>query len=107
LIRLLQRAGHDVAQPADFGLSGANDPRHVQRAIHEARVLLSRNHDDFEDLHLLLMEGQGHHPGILIIRKENDSTKDMKRHHIVRAIANLESANVAIADQFIILNQWR
>ena len=26
LILLLQRAGHDVASPADFGLSGEKDP---------------------------------------------------------------------------------
>jgi len=107
LIRLLVRAGHDVAQPANFGLSGANDPRHLQRAIRERRVFLSHNHDDFEDLHLLMMEGQGRHPGILVVRRDNDPTKDMQANHIVRAIGKLEAAGVPIADEFIILNQWR
>ena len=107
LIQLLLRAGHDVAQPTDFGLSGASDPRHLQRAIRESRVFLSRNHEDFEDLHLLVMEGHGHHSGILIVCKEKDSTKDMKRRQIVGAIGKLEAAGVPIADQFIILNQWR
>jgi predicted nuclease of predicted toxin-antitoxin system len=107
LIRLLQRAGHDVARPADFGVSGESDPVHLRYAIRESRVLLSQNHEDFEDLHDLMIEGRGHHFGILVICKENDPTRDMKRHHIVRAIGNLESAGVPIADQFIILNQWR
>jgi predicted nuclease of predicted toxin-antitoxin system len=107
LVRLLQRAGHDVARPADLGLSGEKDPVHLRHSIHESRILVSHNHDDFEALHLLMMEGLGHHPGILVVRKQNDSAKDMRPRHIVRAIANLEAASVPIDDQFIILNQWR
>ncbi|HLW66049.1 MAG TPA: DUF5615 family PIN-like protein [Gemmataceae bacterium] len=107
LIRLLQRAGHDVAKPADFGISGTTDPRHLWQAIDASRVLLSKNHDDFDDLHRLIMKGHGHHPGILIVRKDNDPTKDMQANQIVRAIGKLEAAGTPIVDEFIILNQWR
>jgi hypothetical protein len=52
-------------------------------------------------------EGQGHHPGILVVRKDNDPTRDLKAAGIVRAIRNLEAAGAPIADQYIILNHWR
>lgn len=107
LARLLQHAGHVVLLPVALGLSGAKDPEHLRRAIREQAVLLSHNYEDFELLHELLMEGQGHHPGILVVRKDNDPSRDLKPPGIVRAIRNLESAAIATADQHIILNQWR
>lgn len=66
LARLLSQAGHDVQVPDDVGMSGANDPVHLGYAIREHRVLLSGNHDDFEAPHDLIMQAQGHHPGIVI-----------------------------------------
>lgn len=107
LVRFLTQAGHDVLAPADIGMSGAEDPVHLTCAIRESRVLLTGNHDDFEDLHDLMMQGQGHHPGILVIRRDNDPRRDLTPRGIVHAIAKLLAANVPIADQFIILNHWR
>jgi predicted nuclease of predicted toxin-antitoxin system len=107
LARLLRQARHDVLLPSDFGLAGAKDPSHLQRAIREQGVLLSHNYEDFKLLHDLLMEGQGHHPGILVVRKDNDPTRDLKPSGIVRAIRNLEAAGVGTADEYIILNHWR
>jgi predicted nuclease of predicted toxin-antitoxin system len=107
LVRLLQREGHDVLIPANVALVGAYDPVHLTRAIREDRVFLSRNHDDFENLHDLIMQASGHHPGILIVRRDNDPTRDMKHHEIVRAIRNLLAAGIAITDEFHILNHWR
>ena len=62
LILALRQAGHDVRTPAEVGLAGANDQVHFKRAIREGRSLLSRNYDDFEELHELIVEAQGHHP---------------------------------------------
>jgi predicted nuclease of predicted toxin-antitoxin system len=72
LTRLLAQAGHEVQAPADVGLSGDDDPVHLAHAIRQNRVLLSHNHRDFRNLHNLVMIAQGHHPGILIVRRDND-----------------------------------
>ena len=107
LIKLLRREAHDVLVPTDFNMSGAKDASHLCQAIREKAVLLSHNFDDFKLLHDLLLEGQGHHSGILIVRKDNDPTRDMQPPHIVRALRNLRTAAVPIADQCTILNHWR
>jgi hypothetical protein len=107
LIRLLRKAGHDVEIPADVGLSGREDPVHLRYCVRVGRVCLSRNHKDFDHLHELILETQGHHPGILIVRKDNDPRRDLDAHGIVRAIAKLLAAGVAVGDQLHILNQWR
>ncbi len=107
LVRLLRQAGHDVLIPADLGLTGQTDPVHLLHAMPEQRSLLSHNYDDFRILHEILLAGQGHHPGILVVRKDNDPSRDLKPAGIVRAIRNLEAACVPIADQYVILNHWR
>ncbi len=107
LIRLLERAGHDVELPRDVGLVGRSDPVHLQRAISAGRSLLSGNHDDFEELHDLIRAAGGAHPGILIVRYDNDTRRDLTQKGIVLAIANLLAANVPIENEFIILNDWR
>jgi hypothetical protein len=66
LVRLLQRAGHDVEVPSDAGLIGESDPIHLKHAIDSNRRLLSANYDDFEELHDLIIAAGGKHPGILI-----------------------------------------
>lgn len=107
LVQLLSQAGHDVLIPSAVGMTGAVDPVHLTFAIRENRVLLSGNYDDFEDLHDLLMQAQGHHPGILVVRRENNPRRDLTPRGIVLAIGKLLAANVPIADQFLILNHWR
>ncbi len=103
----LRAAGHQVIQPSSIGTSGVSDPRHLLYAVQNDAVLLTRNHDDFEDLHFLVHGAGGQHPGILVIRSDNDPSRDMKDPDIVRAIANLESAGVPIRSEFHILNHWR
>jgi hypothetical protein len=68
---------------------------------------LSRNYRDFEFLHLLVLETGGHHPGILMVRLENDARRDLKPRAIAKAIANVETAKVPLTDQYIVLNHWR
>lgn len=107
LVRMLRQAGYDVELPADVGHAGDADPVHLSHAIRSDRVLLSHNHRDFEKLHELVSVSGGHHPGILIVRKDNDPKRDLKPAGIVRAIRKLLAANVPIADTFNVLNHWR
>jgi hypothetical protein len=107
LAKLLRQAGHDVQLPTDAGFAGADDAVHLTHAVKEDRVFLSANHDHFRILHGLMMQGQGHHAGMLIVRRDNDPRRDLTPRGIVHAIAKLLAANVPIADQFIILNHWR
>lgn len=80
---------------------------HLTAALAERRLLLSRNHDDFLQLHVLIMQAEGHHTGILIVRRDNDPTRDMTPRGIVHAISNLLQSGVPVPDQFHILNHWR
>jgi hypothetical protein len=107
LVRLLRQAGHDVHVPADVGTAGENDAVHLTHATHEDRVCLSRNHDDFEELHNLIRAVGGHYPGLFVVRKDNNPKRDLKAAGIVKAIGKLLASGVPIADQLIILNQWR
>ena len=106
LVALLRRAGHDVQIPADAGTSRADDPVHLTYAVVQDRVFLSHNHRDFEQLHDLIRAVQGHHPGILVVRKDNNPKRDLSVPGIVRAIANLLAAGVPIADTYQVLNHW-
>jgi len=107
LAKLLRDAGHDVQLPGDIGMSGSEDPVHLTRAIRDGRVFLTKNHGDFLTLHRLLMEAHGNHPGILVIRQENDPTRDLTPKGIVAAIRKLEASGVPIANEYIVLNHWR
>jgi predicted nuclease of predicted toxin-antitoxin system len=107
LARVLRQAGHEVEMPADAGLAGEDDAVHLTHAVRQDRVLLTGNYRDFLNLHNLVVQARGRHPGILVVRRDNDPRRDLTASGIVRAIRNLLAANVAVADQFIILNQWR
>jgi len=104
---LLTQAGHDVVRPADVGLPGEDDPVHLAYAAQEGRVFLSGNHRDFLNLHNLVARTHGQHPGILIVRRDNDPKRDLTPAGIVRAIRNLLSAHVAVQNEYTILNHWR
>ena len=107
LARLLQNAGHDVTTAVSEGMLGRADAVQLAFAIRQKRACLSRNYVDFEELHLLLHDAQGQHHGILIVRRENDPTRDLTPKGIVAAIRKLEAAGVPIASEYIVLNQWR
>jgi Domain of unknown function (DUF5615) len=107
LVALLNREGHDILTPAKLGLVGRKDAVHFRKAILESAVLLSHNYEDFDSLHELLMSGRGHHPVILLVRKDNDPSRDMKPGDIARAIRNLSAANLPLADDCVVLNHWR
>jgi predicted nuclease of predicted toxin-antitoxin system len=107
LAKLLRKQAHDVQIPIDIGMSGADDAVHLTRTIRDDRICVTKNHDDYWILHNLVKQSQGHHPGILVIRQENDPTRDLSPKGIVKAIRKLEAAKVPIPDEFIILNHWR
>jgi hypothetical protein len=79
----------------------------MTHVLGDGRVILTKNYRDFEDLHNLIMQAQGHHPGVFAVRQDNDPKRDLTPPGIVRAIRNLLAAGVPIADQYIILNHWR
>jgi len=87
LVNLLKKTGHQVVIPADAGLSGVSDPRHLMHTVQNDWVLLTKNNDDFEDLHWLLQAAGGKHAGLLVVRSDNDPSRDMKDRDIARAIA--------------------
>jgi predicted nuclease of predicted toxin-antitoxin system len=107
LLALLKKAGHSVIGPADVGLSGATDPRHLECAIKDGRVILTADSDDFRDLHSLLQTAGGSHHGILLVRFDNIPKHDMKPKHMVAAIKKLEQSGLDLTNQLIILNHWR
>jgi hypothetical protein len=107
LVQLLRRAGHDVQLPVDVGKVGRADALQLAHAIGEDRVCLSHNHRDFEALHELVMIARGHHPGVLVVRKDNDSRRDLTVPGIVRALGKLEAAGGPLADHLHVLNHWR
>jgi hypothetical protein len=84
-----------------------SDPKQLTYAIHETRLCLTANYDDYEDLHLLVREAQGKHPGIVVVRQENDPTRDLTPKGIVAALRELEAAAVPVANEYIVLNHWR
>jgi hypothetical protein len=69
--------------------------------------VLTRDHEDFAALHDLVMAVGGHHPGILVVRFDNDPRHNLTERGIATALVNLESSAVAVADGIHVLNHWR
>jgi predicted nuclease of predicted toxin-antitoxin system len=107
LVRLLVKAGHDVETPAATGLLSRSDPVQLGYAIRDQRTLPTRNYKDFEELHDLIRDAQGHHFGILVVRRDNDPTRDLNPKGVVNAIRKIEAANATVRDEYTVLNQWR
>lgn len=107
LAQFLGKAGHDVEVPSAVGMTGKHDALHLAYAVGEKRVCLTRNYDDFLALQHLVAAVQGRHLGILVVRQDNDPTRDLTPKGIVAAIRKLESSGVPIANEYIVLNHWR
>jgi hypothetical protein len=76
-------------------------------AVDQDRPVLTRDHEDFADLHDLVMAVVGHHPGIFVVRFDNDPRYNLTERAITTALGNLESSRVAVADRIHVLNHWR
>ena len=107
LIRRLIDGGYDTVTPSIAGTAGQADPVHFMCAIRAGRVVLTHDYEDFKMLHDLVLLAGGHHPGILVVRRDNDPTRDMSPRIIVRAIQNLTASEMAMPDSFHVLNHWR
>src|SRR5207244_8009717 len=105
--KLWRAAKHDVTIPRDIGKDGSADADHVLEAIRRSRIVLTRNHGDFDALHRLVIYLGGHHPGIFVVREDNDPKRDMDPKRIVRAIRNFQSSGMIIEDSVHILNNYR
>lgn len=102
LVGQLRSYGHDVVTASEAGLGAAGDESVLAHARTQNRVLLTRNASDFHDLH----EANPNHAGIFAIFQGSNPSKNMSYSDIVRAIGNLESANLEFAGQFVALNAW-
>jgi hypothetical protein len=107
LATLLRQGGHDVQLPRDAETSGNADAVHMTHAIRQGRGLISGNYKDFEDLHYLILAARGHHPGIFIVRRDNDPRRDPSPRVIVTSLNKLLASGAPVEDSFYILNQWR
>lgn len=102
LVKILREAGHDVVTVNELGANGQPDPVVLKYARENDRLLLTHNCGDFEALHV----ENPNHPGILAVYRDADPSKNMSRQAIVKALANLETAMMSLANQFIALNHW-
>src|SRR5947207_10115285 len=100
LVAMLRKAGHWAVIPADVGMVGRSDPRHLLYAAQHHLAVLTRNYDDFWDLHELVTGCGGHHPGVLVTREEADHSRNMSVRAIVTAIGKLERSGLDVADEF-------
>ena len=69
--------------------------------------MLTRDHEDFADLHDLIRAAGGRHPGILVVRFDNEPTHNLGERAIAAAMTKLEASGLAIADEIHVLNHWR
>jgi len=107
LAAVLRGAGIDVAFSSHLGVRSQSDARVLTDAINQRRLVLTRDYEDYTDLHDLIVTSGGNHPGILVVRFDDDPTRNMSHRAICTAIGNLESAGVPIENQVHALNHWR
>jgi predicted nuclease of predicted toxin-antitoxin system len=107
LAALLRQAGHQVSTPRIAGTSGLLDGEHLDYAAQRGYTLLTKDPDDFIDLHHQWLATNRTHSGILLIYEDKEVSKNMSRTQIVLAIDNLVASAVPIANEVHNLNQWR
>lgn len=102
LVNLLRAAGYNVVTVNEVGITGFPDDKVLDYARQYNRIVVTRNCDDFQELHQV----NPIHPGIFAIYRDAEPTKNMSYQAIVKSIGNLEVGDLTLANQFIILNQW-
>jgi|tagenome__1003787_1003787.scaffolds.fasta_scaffold18612820_1 predicted nuclease of predicted toxin-antitoxin system len=107
LVQMLTKAGHHVATPLDVDLMGDSDTLQITHAVRDDRVCLTKNADDFEALHNLIVLSGGSHPGVLTVRSNNNARRDMKPRQIVNAIKNVFAVVSTLRNHVFCLNDWR
>jgi len=99
----LEAAGHLVTTPRQAGIIGRDDEVHFRYAAENSLILVTKNPDDFLELH----QKDSQHAGIFLVYQDNDPDRDMSHADIVRAITNMEQAGIAFGGSCHILNAWR
>lgn len=107
LATLLRQSGHDVATCLELNSEGASDVVQFTQSGRDGRVILTRNHHDFEDLHDLVRVVQGRHAGILVVLSENNTRRDMNERQISQAIDRLVFTGIPIENEINVLNHFR
>ncbi len=102
LVEMLRAEGYDVLTISEANMTGVPDTIVMEFARNQQLVLLTRNCDDFLELH----KANPEHSGILAIYQDADPTKGMSYTGIVKAIANLEKTGLPLKRLFIVLNQY-
>jgi len=103
----LRQVGHQISTPRSAGTTGSSDFEHLDYAVHHGYTLLTKDPDDFADLHHRWRALGRTHSGILLIYEDKDVSKNMSRAQIVLAIDNLVASAVPIFNEVHNLNQWR
>ncbi len=103
----LKAQGHNPVLATDVGLLSATDARVFIAAITRTLPVMTRDSEDFADLHDLIAAAGGHHSGVLVVRFDNDPRHNLTDRGIASAIIKLESSGISLRDRIHILNQWR
>ena len=107
LAALLRRAGYQIHTPRSAGTSGVSDEEHLAYAARSGYTVLTKDPDDFLDLHHHWHATNRTHSGILLVYEEKEVSKNMNRTQIVMAIAHLVASGVPLANEIHTLNHWR
>jgi hypothetical protein len=107
LAQRLRQAGHTVVSPREASTVGMADRGHLGYAAQHHYTLLTKNCDDFQELHRHWQRIGHTHNGILLVCQDNNANKDMTLMDIVRAIGHLVMAALPVTDELHILNHWR
>src|SRR5207244_2095584 len=98
-VGMLRKSRYQIITVTDAGLAGSSDPKVLAYAVANGYVVLTRNADDFQDLHDLIAITGGSHTGIMVIRSDDKNRQGMKPHEIVKAIGKLEASGTPIGNQ--------
>jgi predicted nuclease of predicted toxin-antitoxin system len=107
LAALLRQAGHQVHTPRGAGTAGVADDDHLDYAARQGYILLTKDPDDFTELHNHWQARNRPHSGILLIYEEKEVSKNLSRAQIVMVIDNLVASGIPIANEIHTLNHWR
>jgi predicted nuclease of predicted toxin-antitoxin system len=102
LVSILRSAGYDIVTVAEEGLSGASDGAVLAQAHVDSRAVLTRNADDYRELHDTGVK----HSGILAIYQSANRLKNMSSADVANALKNLEQSGLDIRGHFVPLNHW-
>src|SRR5207244_8455766 len=104
LTRMLRSAGHTVTVPSECGTVGQADAKHLLDALRRGAAVVTRNVEDFEDLHYLVVGAGGAHAGVILIHSEVVKKRNMKRHEVVAALTKYQAAGLDPTNQLVNLN---